>query len=195
MDLSTEAFACSGMAELVERFDDDQTDIKQKQIVWGQDTLKLVHGHIEPVYDYFDRHDHDNDPDGGADRRKNGPYERFRFVQHPIRIQQGQPKKHDAEQFGPKFFLLPLSKSLEELGAVGRLFKIEQVAEVELGQQLYHVFLSRRLVWISLQAFVPYLFHGPIRLEADDKVIGLGAKAKKLIAERIAKEIPRLPAK
>ena len=77
--------------------------------------------------------------------------------------------------------------AVEELGAVRGGFEVEKVGEVELGQELDDVFLAGGMVGIALQALLPYLLHGPVRAEAGDEIVRLGAQAEILVVEGVAR--------
>jgi hypothetical protein len=71
---------------------------------------------------------------------------------------------------------------------------MEQVGIIELGQQLDDILLTRRIVRVSIETFLPYLLHRTVRTQANDKIMGLGAQAKVLVVKGIPQDVPGLAA-
>ena len=130
MNFAAVTTAKISVAELVERLDDDQAEIKEKQIVGGQKTLALrlerAHiGHREAQAE--GGHQRPKRRAKGADQRAN---HRQGAHKKTVRVQQWEAHEHDVHKLETQLALAAFFVALEQLRAVGRQVILQQVCKI-----------------------------------------------------------------
>src|SRR5581483_6180814 len=96
------------------------------------------------------------------------------------------------QKIGADFALPPLFIAFKQLRAVGGEIVLEEVGEIELGEELDHRLLAWRMIGETVKALLPDFLDGAIRAQARDELICLGSQPEILIAERILQDDPTL---
>ena len=194
MHLAAVALAEGRVAKLMQRFDEHQAEVKQREVVGRKRRLALhlqvVHmleGDVEGCAHHCQPEQHARGADEPADIGQ-------REVEQRVWIEQREPREHDVQQARLSFPLAGLFKALEQLRRVSGLIVKEEVCLVELAQQLDHRLLSGSRVRKLLDAFLPDLLDRAVRPKPANERPRLRAQPEELLVERVLQYDPALAA-
>src|SRR4051794_14220878 len=194
MHFTAELAAEVGVSELMESFDDDHAGVEKQQIVWGEDTLALILDSREGIGDDLEAEPDDDQPDQSANGADQLTEERQSALEESVGVEQREPHEHEIHELSADFALAAFAVTFEQLGAILREVVLQEVCEIELGEQLDDRFLTGSVVGSAIDRFLPGLLDGFAGAHARYKVVGCRAQAKELIAERIFEDIPAFSA-
>ncbi len=184
-----------GVTELMDDLDQHEAEVKEREISRRKHRLRLVRELRRVIDRDFHRETHDGQPHERAERADHALEQRLQFSQQLIRIEEREARAHEIHQgaahlAGPAFRV-----TLEQLCAVRREIRVEQVRAVELGEKFQHVLLSGRALGIGLETILPHFLHCPIRPQPRNERIRFRAQAKELVVEWIVEHVKALAAK
>ena len=143
VDFAAEPPAKIGMAEFVERLDQDQAEVEQEQVVRRQQSLPCTRNAPKLSGPMFNPKPTTSSQSSAPNGLINLPHHRQRANQKTVRIEQRKPHEHDVQELEADFALPAFLVTLEQLRAVGGQVVLQQVGEIKLRKQLNDRFLAR----------------------------------------------------
>ena len=193
VDLATVALAGRRMAKFVDQLGQHQAHIKQAQVPRCEQAGRLVKEALRFVCQRLDTQHQQHHIAQGTDRAEDQPDQRHGPIEGAVRIDERHLDGQKAQDQRLDFTPAPLAVALEQAGGRRAAVKLQQIGQVQLAQQLHHLFLGQRQLRLELDQLAPDLVDGAVGPQPTDESIGIGGDPEKVAAQAVAQHHPVLP--
>ena len=141
--LATKTLASGRVAEFVNQLGEHHADVQQAQIGGREQTCGLVEQMIGLIGQGFQAPQDQCHIDTRAHGAKHHADQGQGFFQPAVRVEQWQFDGQEAQQNGFDLTAAALAETLKQTGSRSAAVKLQQIGQVQLAQQLHHLFLGQ----------------------------------------------------